>query len=152
MSPKLHRRTPPSAHTYRLLIFKELQNSLAFAVLFTACKSFCLRKQRSGIMCCFSIFVKHFSLTFSLCLAVEPLCSSAAKKRDYAAFGEFGQASLQPSSHFAPPTDRFVRQPQSQRLWSTSNLSSTTRGTNIWRLSSRPRSEIPSFSAAFTQR
>ncbi len=64
MSPKLHRRTPSSAHTYRLLIFKELQNSLAFALLFVACKSFCLQQQRSGIMCCFAIFVKHFVLTF----------------------------------------------------------------------------------------
>jgi len=33
MSPKLHRRTPSSAHTYRLLIFKELANSLACAAL-----------------------------------------------------------------------------------------------------------------------
>ncbi len=33
MSPKLHRRTPSSAHTYRLLIFKEPANSSAFAAL-----------------------------------------------------------------------------------------------------------------------
>ena len=64
MSPKLHRRTPSSAHTYRLLIFKEPQNSLAFALLSVACKSFCLQQQRSGIMCCFAIFVKRFVLTF----------------------------------------------------------------------------------------
>ena len=62
MLPKLHRRTPPSAHTYRLLIFKELQNSLAFALLSIVCKSLCLRQQRSGIMICFAISVKPFSL------------------------------------------------------------------------------------------
>ena len=64
MSPKLHRRTPSSAHTYRLLIFKELQNSLAFALLSLTCKSFCLQQQRSGIMRLFVNFVKHFVLTF----------------------------------------------------------------------------------------
>jgi hypothetical protein len=37
MSPKLHRRTPSSAHTYRLLIFKELANLLACAVLSKRC-------------------------------------------------------------------------------------------------------------------
>jgi hypothetical protein len=47
MSPKLHRRTPSSAHTYRLLIFKELANLLACAVL----SKRCVRSSKEAELC-----------------------------------------------------------------------------------------------------
>ena len=54
MSPKLHRRTPPSAHTYRLLIFKELQNSLSFRSAFRRLQIvlFAAAKKRNYVSFC----------------------------------------------------------------------------------------------------
>jgi hypothetical protein len=49
MSPKLHRRTPSSAHTYRLLIFKEPANSSAFAALSKRCVRSAKKRNYAGL-------------------------------------------------------------------------------------------------------
>ena len=94
MLPKLHRRTPPSAHTYRLLIFKELQNSLAFALLSIVCKSLCLRQQRSGIMICFAISVKPFSLAILALSCCRIALFTVSKEARLCAASQFSSSAV----------------------------------------------------------
>jgi hypothetical protein len=96
MTPKLHRRTPSSAHTYRLLIFKEP----AIHRLSPRCRSVVFDQQRSGIMRGFLKFVKQFADYFSTRLQRQAVLPVNHRASYYGELSFFRQA---PASHFFGP-------------------------------------------------
>ena len=151
MSPKLHRRTPPSAHTYRLLIFKELQNSLAFALLFVARKSFCLQQQRSGIMCCFSIFVKHLCLTFFASPHFRIARFVSSKEAGLCGVWWIWSSIASTLFPLCAADESFCPSSTEPKIMEHFHLLVNYSRQKYWQLSSRPTGKILRVSDAFTQ-